>query len=287
MFRWAGSGSNLHPTVEDRFANPASGPGLVAGYTYPTDCGCPGPNRPDALTKVASPDAQNVAFYPLFSGVTDVAGVARMSEADPITDKDRSKALAYGFSVQYVRKTGIPTNASNYVHSGVEERMQVLYKFLTSCRGARTGASADSGKCWPCPTSVNLTGNWANVFGFQTSTYGPLYPIQDHNLATGVEPGPGVPRVGDQLRQNRPNPFNPATTIPFTTAAAGPVVVRIFDAGGRLVRSIDLGRLPAGEHVTRWDGRLQDGETAASGVYFYRIEFPGGGVSSRKMILLR
>ena len=125
------------------------------------------------------------------------------------------------------------------------------------------------------------------MFGFQTSTYGPLYPIQDHNLATGVEPGPGVPRVGDQLRQNRPNPFNPATTIPFTTAAAGPVVVRIFDAGGRLVRSIDLGRLPAGEHVTRWDGRLQDGETAASGVYFYRIEFPGGGVSSRKMILLR
>ena len=183
---WAGSGSNLHPTVEDRFANPASGPGLVAGYTYPTDCGCPGPNRPDALTKVASPDAQNVAFYPLFSGVTDVAGVARMSEADPITDKDRSKALAYGFSVQYVRKTGIPTNASNYVHSGVEERMQVLYKFLTSCRGARTGASADSGKCWPCPTSVNLT------------ELGECVRLPDEHLRTAL-PHPG-PQSGDRRR---------------------------------------------------------------------------------------
>ena len=229
---------------------------------------------------------EETLFYPAVSGITQVAGVATMVEKDAVTDKDRNKALTYAFSIQFARKAGIPTNASDYPHSGVQERMQVLYKFLASCRGARTGAVADSGKCWPCPTDANLTGNWALLSGFQTGIYGPLYAIQDNSTVTAVDPG-DVPAARNSLFQNRPNPFNPSTAIPFTTAIAGRAWIRVYDVAGRLIRTIDAGPMEPGEHVARWDGRNQGGDYVGSGVYFYRIEFPGGGATSRKMILLR
>ena len=86
---------------QPRFAAASAGPGLAAPstYTYPVDGGCPGPNRFDALTKVGDADAQNAAFYPN----AQVAGIARSRELDTIADKDRNKAMAYGYSIQFVR----------------------------------------------------------------------------------------------------------------------------------------------------------------------------------------
>jgi hypothetical protein len=283
---WNGTASNLYPTVEDRFANPGAGPGLLAGYTYPVDGGCPGPNRFDALTKMGTADAQNAAFYPLFSGVNDVASVANMSEKDAVTDNDRSKALGYGYSIQYVRKAGVPTGAANYVHSGVQERMQILYKFLASCRGARAGA-ADTAKCWPCPTDANMTGNWAALSGFQTGSYGPLYAIQDNQAATGVEisDASAAPRV-NRLDGNFPNPFNPQTTIKFSAASAGKVTLRIFNVGGQLVRTLST-KAEAGANEVRWNGRRDDGTQLASGVYFYKVKFADGSESGSRMALVK
>jgi hypothetical protein len=283
---WNGTASNLYPTVEDRFANPGAGPGLLAGYTYPVDGGCPGPNRFDALTKMGGTDAQNAAFYPLFSGVNDVASVANMSEKDAVTDNDRSKALGYGYSIQYVRKAGVPTGAANYVHSGVQERMQILYKFLASCRGARAGA-ADTAKCWPCPTDANMTGNWAALSGFQTGSYGPLYAIQDNQAATGVEisDASAAPRV-NRLDGNFPNPFNPQTTIKFSAASAGKVTLRIFNVGGQLVRTLST-KAEAGANEVRWNGRRDDGTQLASGVYFYKVKFADGSESGSRMALVK
>jgi len=283
---WNGTASNLHPTVEDRFANPGAGPGLLAGYTYPVDGGCPGPNRFDALTKVGSTDSQNAAFYPLFSGVSDVAAIANMAEKDAVTDNDRNKALGYGYSIQFVRKAGVPTDAANYVHSGVQERMQILYKFLASCRGARAGA-ADTAKCWPCPTDANMMGNWASLAGFQTGSYGPLYAIQDNQAATGVEvsDASAAPRV-NRLEGNFPNPFNPQTTIKFSAAQAGQVTLRIFNVGGQLVRSLTT-KAEAGVNEVRWNGRRDDGTQLASGVYFYKVKFADGSESGSRMTLLK
>ena len=283
---WNGTAANLYPTVEDRFAAPGSGPGLVAGYTYPVDGGCPGPNRFDALVKMGGTDAANSAFYPTFNATTDVAGVANMSEKDAVTDNDRSKALGYGFSIQYVRKAGVPTGAANYVHSGVQERMQILYKFLASCRGARAGA-ADTAKCWPCPTDANLTGNWAALSGFQTGSYGPLYSIQDNLAATGVEisDASAAPRV-NRLDGNYPNPFNPQTTIKFSAAQAGKVTLRIFNVGGQLVRTLST-KAEAGANEVRWNGRRDDGVPLASGVYFYKVKFADGSESGSRMALVK
>lgn len=90
---------------------------------------------------------------------------------------------------------------------------------------------------------------------------------------------------------NYPNPFNPETWIPYQLAEESNVTVRIFDASGALVRTLNLGAQSAGGHVTRdraayWDGRNDLGETVASGVYYY--EFRAGGYSkTQRMLILK
>ena len=92
------------------------------------------------------------------------------------------------------------------------------------------------------------------------------------------------------LFQNYPNPFNPETWLPFKLTSAGHVVIRIYNLNGKLVNTLELGRLPAGDYTAKhraayWNGRNFKGERAASGTYFYVLEFQGE-TDTRKMILL-
>jgi hypothetical protein len=266
------------PLIRDLFADPAAGPGLgVAGnYSYQIDGGCPAPNRFDALTKIGSTEAQNSALYPVFASVTNIAGVSYMTERDMASDHDRNKALGYGFSIQFIRQGRMNL---------LDNRAQVLYKFLTSCRGPRS--VSDTASCWPCPTDANKYGNWAALSGFQTGTYGPLYPIQNGNLAAAAVDETPAPSFVDALMQNRPNPFNPETVIPFSLATPGRVAVRIYDVRGRLVRTVMDAVKPAGVHAARWNGSTESGQRSASGVYFYVITYPDGQTSAKKMTVLR
>ena len=95
----------------------------------------------------------------------------------------------------------------------------------------------------------------------------------------------GTPRV-DYLSQNFPNPFNPTTGIEFGLSARSVVALRIYDAAGRLVRTLVDEAMPAGKHVKIWDGRTGAGAEAASGIYFYRLN-AGAFAETRKMVLLR
>jgi hypothetical protein len=131
--------------------------------------------------------------------------------------------------------------------------------------------------------------NWFWTFWPNGGAYGPLYPIQDYMTVTGVEldAGEGAPRFANRLEQNRPNPFNPETVIGYSIARAGHVAVRIFDVAGRQVRVLLNGAQQAGPHTARWNGRDDAGRMVASGTYFYRITYPDGTESARKMIILR
>ena len=123
--------------------------------------------------------------------------------------------------------------------------------------------------------------------GFQTGTYGPLYPIQDATRVLAAVDVTPPPSFVDALQQNRPNPFNPETVIPFSISAPGRVAVRVFDVRGRLVRTLVDSWMPAGVHVARWNGQVDAGGKSASGVYFYLITYPDGHISSKKMTILR
>jgi hypothetical protein len=108
----------------------------------------------------------------------------------------------------------------------------------------------------------------------------------------GVEPsGPGT-GVGDAalkdcVSQPRPNPFNPETTIDFSVAAGGRVTVRIYDAAGRLVRTLFDREVPAGSSGrVAWDGLDDRGAACASGVYLCRVRTESFE-ASRKLVLLK
>jgi len=101
---------------------------------------------------------------------------------------------------------------------------------------------------------------------------------------TGAET-PKVPGAS-YLSQNSPNPFNPLTRIPFGLSKRVNISLRVYDAAGRLVRTIAEGNREAGHYVESWDGRDEGGRAVASGVYFCRLD-AGTFRQTRKTILLR
>ena len=91
------------------------------------------------------------------------------------------------------------------------------------------------------------------------------------------------------LLANYPNPFNPETWIPYQLSAAAEVTVTIHSSDGKLVRTLELGQMPAGAYSDKdraayWDGRNAAGEPVASGVYFYTLT-AGDFSATRKMVI--
>ncbi len=97
----------------------------------------------------------------------------------------------------------------------------------------------------------------------------------------------GTSGYRNTLAQNRPNPFNPVTTIEFTVRRAGPVTLRVYNVAGQLVRTlVDDQRRPGVMHQARWNGRNDGGQQVSSGVYFYKL-VAQDFVKTRKMVLLK
>ncbi|UCD64234.1 MAG: fibronectin type III domain-containing protein [Candidatus Zixiibacteriota bacterium] len=88
------------------------------------------------------------------------------------------------------------------------------------------------------------------------------------------------------LSQNYPNPFNPETEIHFSLAADCNVRLEIFNALGQKITTLVDRQLPAGNHAARWDGTTSAGQSAATGVYFYRLQAENF-LDSKKMVLLK
>lgn len=64
-----------------------------------------------------------------------------------------------------------------------------------------------------------------------------------------------------------PNPLNSATSLRFRLVRPGSVSVRVYDAGGKMVRQLFSGGKEAGEYSYGWDGRDASGRPLGSGVY--------------------
>ena len=53
---------------------------------------------------------------------------------------------------------------------------------------------------------------------------------------------------------------------------ASGVVVNIYDAGGKLVKTIEQGAMNAGRHNVEWDGTDQNGNAVADGDYTFEVQ---------------
>jgi hypothetical protein len=102
----------------------------------------------------------------------------------------------------------------------------------------------------------------------------------------GVAEQTGYLPTEPSLLQNYPNPFNPTTEIKFALPRASDVNLVVYDIMGREVRELTNGSVEAGYHSVIWDGKDGEGQSVASGIYFYTIK-AGDFNQSHKMVLLK
>jgi hypothetical protein len=89
-----------------------------------------------------------------------------------------------------------------------------------------------------------------------------------------------------ELKQNYPNPFNLSTTIAFDLPRHSHAKLMVYNLLGERVATILDRDLPAGSHRVTWNGVNSQNQTAASGIYFYRLN-AGEYSQTRKMVLVK
>ncbi len=104
------------------------------------------------------------------------------------------------------------------------------------------------------------------------------YP-EEQSLITSVQDN-AAPRAF-VLHQNKPNPFNPVTSIEYYLPSGGHARLEVYNATGQLVDVLVDGYHAAGSHMATWNTAGK-----SSGVYFYRFR-SGGFTETKKMTLLK
>lgn len=91
----------------------------------------------------------------------------------------------------------------------------------------------------------------------------------------GQQSDGNLPFIQPKLHQCAPNPFARRTLIRYQIGQSGNVYLRIYDAGGRLVKTLQQGYQKPGTYAVQWDGTDNLGQRVTNGIYFYRLEAPG------------
>lgn len=130
-------------------------------------------------------------------------------------------------------------------------------------------------------TEINFTG--AEVVNAQGLTY-PL-DLSGGILVEGYGNGSSILPTMYLLFQNKPNPFNPQTTIRAAMPEAGAYELAIYNIMGQKIKRF-IGSHEAGFIEFSWDGTDQNGQSVVSGMYLY--QFTAGTFSAtKKMVLLK
>lgn len=115
-----------------------------------------------------------------------------------------------------------------------------------------------------------------------------IYAQKINNQTTSLNDNtvnPAIPYV--TLRQNYPNPFNPETKISFSLAKdTDNLELAIYNLKGQKVKVLYQGKTEKGTHSAVWEGKDENNNDVASGVYFYRLTTDSRTIS-RKMVLMK
>lgn len=94
-----------------------------------------------------------------------------------------------------------------------------------------------------------------------------------------------IPRASS-LYQNYPNPFNPATTIKYHLAKSGYTIVKVYNTLGEEINRLVEAQQGPGEYTINWDGKDNQGQAVASGIYILELQ-SGHFQQFRRMVLLK
>lgn len=83
-----------------------------------------------------------------------------------------------------------------------------------------------------------------------------------------------------------PNPTKGNTKISYTTTKQGKVSLKVYDASGRLIRTMVNANELAGSRTVYWDGKDNNHYSCSNGVYFLKLEAENK-IDTHKLILIR
>lgn len=127
-------------------------------------------------------------------------------------------------------------------------------------------------------------------FGSDGGVVAPGWYIDD--VAFETDRAASTPSAGDLqtrivLEPARPNPFSQATEVRLSLPSASDLGVRVYNASGRVVRTLHGGAAAAGRHVLLWDGQDDRGHEMPAGAYFYKIELNGKTAGTGRLLRIR
>ncbi|MBN1999974.1 DUF362 domain-containing protein [candidate division KSB1 bacterium] len=144
------------------------------------------------------------------------------------------------------------------------------------------------------PRSMGVHEHWNNVKDKKYSrNLGKDFGIElvtNFDSASVDQSGDPVIASDYTLYQNYPNPFNPTTTIAYDVIAPAHVRLDIYNVRGQHVRRLIDQQEYRGHHTQDWDGRMDNGRIAPSGIYVYKLQIDNKSRSfqqTKKMIFNR
>jgi len=108
--------------------------------------------------------------------------------------------------------------------------------------------------------------------------------LQSPEVGIVAEPAPGQLRF--ELAAPAPNPCRDFTTLSYTIPQKGLVMLKVFDAAGRLVSVPVSGSLAPGKYRLNWHAQDRAGRPLPPGIYFAKLAAPASGQSAvRKLVI--
>jgi len=101
----------------------------------------------------------------------------------------------------------------------------------------------------------------------------------------GTGSGAYRPLNRPNLEQNQPNPVTRKTQIRYSLPKSASVKLSVYDASGRLVKSLAEGPAEAGLHSAEWLRDDADGKPLPQGSYYYTLEADGKMISRKALVV--
>ena len=221
----------------------------------------------------------------MFQGSTRVAGLLRNSRID-VWDRFGSRLFTFNKHGVYFLNRILEFTPNGELLATATDRKVIFWDLSTRAK--------DPSSFTPdIPSHTPITALAISNSGKRVavgSEIGAVYIYEWTGGSTPAAPAQEAePAQPTALLSNYPNPFNPETWIPYQLAEPAEVKVSIYSADGKLVRTLELGQVPAGvysekDRAAYWDGQNEQGEPVASGVYFYTLK-AGEFSATRKMVI--
>lgn len=229
-----------------------------------------------------------------FNGVPSTKATANLTK---VTFLDQKTAVAVGTAI--VVKTTDGGATWNYVDipGSVENLAGVAFK--DALHGWATGSKNTSPK-WSCVYQTSDGGNtWTNVADTTVMDYNAFIidvacDANDNLWVTGLNgeiyTNSKVSAVAKEtkalpasfeLSQNYPNPFNPSTIIEYSLPKMSNVVLNVYDALGKCVKTLVNEKQNAGNYSVDFNA-----SDLSSGLYFYSLKVDGR-IVTKKMSLIK